>query len=167
MYKVGLDRNRIVMPGEMLRQFIAEMHLIYGHIGGRKTYQMISEPFYAPQMRKLVNKILKTCDTCQKTKHLTRRYDEYVQPILTNAPNELLSIDFDGPLPTSTGGVKHLLTTIDAFSKFIVVYLIKKANTTTVIRKIFGEYIPKYGRPKGILSDHGTQLTSPKWIRSL
>ena len=73
LYKVGLDRNRIVMPGEMLREFIAEMHLIYGQIGGRKTYQIISEHFFAPQMRKLVNKILKTCDTCQKTKHLTRR----------------------------------------------------------------------------------------------
>ena len=46
-------------------------------------------------------------------------------------------------------------------------YPIKKANTATVIRKIFGDYIPKYGRPKGILSDHGTQFTSEKWIKAL
>ena len=59
------------------------------------------------------------------------------------------------------------MTTIDAFSKYVVVYPIKKAYTAAVIRKIFGEYIPKYGRPKGILSDHGKQFTSEKWKKAL
>ena len=29
------------------------------------------------------------------------------------------------------------------------------------------DYIPHFGKPKAILSDHGTQFTSEKWINKL
>ena len=122
VYKVVLDRFKIIIPEEMLSEFITEMHTIYGHIGARKIYNMMTEHLFAPPLRRKICGVLKTCDTCQKTKYLTLKLNEQVQPILTNAP---LSIDFFGPLPTSVGGVKHLLTTIDAFSKYVVVYPIK------------------------------------------
>ena len=149
VHKVVLDRFKIIISEEMLSEFITEMHTIYGQIRARKIYNMITEHLFAPRLRRKISSVLKTCETCQKTKYLTLKLNEQVQPILTNAPNELLSIDFFGPLPTSVGGVKHLLTTIDAFSKYVVVYPIK------------------IGKPKGILSDHGTQFTSEKWIKAL
>ena len=68
---------------------------------------------------------------------------------------------------TNVGGIKHLLTTINAFSKYVIVYPIKKANSATVIRNIFGDYIPKFGKPKEVLSDHGTQFTLEQWIKAL
>ena len=131
-----------------------------------KIYKMISEYFFAPKLRQKIHTILRTCDTCQRTKYLTYKLNEHVQPILTEKPNEILSIDFFGPLPTSTGGVKYLLITVDVFSKNVVMYPIKKANTATVIRKIFGNYIENYGKPAAILSDHGTQFTSKKWEKN-
>lgn len=90
-----------------------------------------------------------------------------MQPIIVTKPNEILSIDFYGPLPTSNGGVKYLLTTIDCFSKFVVMYPIKRANTDTVIRKIFQDYIPNNGKPEKIICDHGTQFTAEKWKKKL
>ena len=36
-----------------------------------------------------------------------------------------------------------------------------------MIRKILGDYIPEYGKPKGIRSDHGKQFTSEKSIKVL
>ena len=90
-----------------------------------------------------------------------------MQPIFTDRPGELLSIDFYGPLPPSTAGAKYLLTTIDVFCKFVVIYPIKNANTATVIRKILQDYIPKYGKPAKIICDHGTQFTSKLWAKKL
>ena len=121
---------------------------------------MICEYFFAKKLRQKLYVILRIYETCQKTKYMTYQLDEIVQPILTDKPNEILSIDFFGPLPTSTGGVKYLL--VDVFVKYVVICPIKKANTMTVIRKIFTDYIPNFGKPKVILSDHGTQITPEK-----
>ena len=54
---------------------------------------------------------------------------------------------------------------VDAFSKYVVIYPIKRAITFTGIRKIFYHYLIKYGTPKSILSDHRTQFTYHKWIK--
>ena len=79
-----------------------------------------------------------------------------MQTILVNKPNEILSTDFYGPLPTSVGGVKYILSTIDVFSKYVEIYKIKRANTLAVINKIFKDYIIKFDKPAAIMTDHGT-----------
>ena len=98
-------------------------------------------------MLKRIKKILKPCETCQRSKHLTIRYDELVQPILVNKPKKILSIDLYGPLPNSVGGVKYILMTIDVSSKYVVIYKIKNADTLAVIDKIFKDYIIRFGKP--------------------
>ena len=60
-----------------------------------------------------------------------------MQHVIAEEPGELLSVDFYGPLPTSTGGVKHVFDTIDAFSKLVNLYPIKRATTAVIIKKIF------------------------------
>ena len=55
---------------------------------------------------------------------------------LPERPNEILSIDFYGPLPASKGGFKYILSTIDAFSKYVVLYPLRRANTKAVINKL-------------------------------
>ena len=165
--KVPTGNFRIFLPESIINKLVIELHQMYGHIGSKKLYHMISNDFYVYKLKHLVNKTTKTCDTCQKTKYRTSRQDAWIQPIMVKRPHELLSIDFYGPLPTSTGGVKYILTTIDAFSKFTVMYPIKKATTAIVINKLFNDYIKKYGKPKSIISDHGTQFTADKWKTKL
>jgi transposase InsO family protein len=35
------------------------------------------------------------------------------------------------------------------------------------VKKLTEDYIPRFGKPECILSDHGTQFTSPKWTNGL
>lgn len=165
--KSNAFRDKIILPNALVKDFVREVHYAYGHVGPNKVFKLITEQFFAPKLRKLVHEYLRACDDCQRNKHLTIKYHDLMQPILVNMPNELLSIDFYGPLPTSTGGVKYLLTTIDVFSKFVVIYAIKKANTASVINKIFSDYVVKYGKPSRIIIDHGTQFSTEKWINRL
>ena len=134
--RFSLNEAKIMLPDVILEDLTREIREIYGHIGANKIAKMLSEYFFFRKLRQKLDKILHTCDTYQKTKYMTYKPGGIVQPILTDKPNEILSIDFFGPLPTSTGDVKYLLTTVDIFSKYVVIYPIKKANTMTVIRKI-------------------------------
>ncbi|KAF4522075.1 hypothetical protein B566_EDAN004058 [Ephemera danica] len=52
---------------------------------------------------------------------------------------------------------------MDIFSKFVVFYPLKFANSKNIINKILNEYIPIMGKPKAILSDNGKAFISKFW----
>lgn len=58
---------------------------------------------------------------------------------------EILSIDFNGPLPTSKGGFECILSRIDVFSKSVYLYTSRRMTTEVAINKIINAHIPKYG----------------------
>lgn len=77
-------------------------------------------------------------------------------------PGDLVSVDFFGPLPRSTGEMEYIFVVLDIFSKYVRLYPIKRETTDTVLKKLFDSYFPEMGKPKRILSDNGTQFSSPK-----
>ena len=87
--------------------------------------------------------------------------------VRANGPNDLTTVDFYGPLPRGRWGVQYLLVVLDAFSKLVRIYSLKNATTQSSLKCIIDKYIPECGKPKRILSDNGTQFTSPKWRNTL
>lgn len=65
------------------------------------------------------------------------------------------------------GGVQYLFVMLDAFSKFVRLYPIKRATTKVTLNKICKDYINELGTPRRILSDNGTQFTSLLWRNTL
>ena len=78
-------------------------------------------------------------------------------------PGSLCAIDLFGSLPTSKGGVRHILVCLDVFSKYIKLYPLKSATTRACLNKLINHYFNNITKPEVILSDHGTQFTSPSW----
>lgn len=78
-----------------------------------------------------------------------------------------LSIDLYGPLPTGKRGMKYLFVTVDTFSKFVRICLIRKATTNAITKCLFDHDIPEYGKPDRIQTDHKTQFTSMQWTIKL
>ena len=78
-------------------------------------------------MHKRIKKVLKPCEICQHSKYLTLRYYELVQPILVNKPNEIFVNRFLRSFTNFSRGDKiYILSTKDVFSKYVVIYKIKK-----------------------------------------
>lgn len=164
----GAEGHQVIyIPEHLLRDFIGETHRLYGHIGRRKLFKMITEDFYYPNLEAHVKLILKACDSCQRNKISNLSSKTFMHSIIPKAKNELLSIDFYGPLPTGRGGTKYILAALDVYTKFVQLYAIKKADTRTTIYKIFGHYILHFGKPQKIQSDHGFQFTAKAWEKKL
>ena len=87
--------------------------------------------------------------------------------VRAEGPRDLVTVDFYGPLPRGRGGVQYLLVVLDAFSKLVRIFTLKHATTHMSLKCILDKYVPECGRPKRILSDNGTQFTSPKWRNAL
>jgi transposase InsO family protein len=114
-----------------------------------------------------VRQFVSHCDTCQRVKHPNWAFEIVNRPHLPAKAGELLSLDLYGPLPTGCGGVKYLLVCLDIFSKHITIYPPKAATTKTCLNKLTNNYFPEVIKQKVILSDHGSQYTSPPWRKTL
>lgn len=110
-----------------------------------------------------IKKFVLACDLCQRVKCPNRKTIGAFGNVESSGPGDLVSVDFFGPLPRSQGGVEYIFVRLDVFSKYVKLYPIKRETTDTILNKTFNCYIPEMANPTRILSDHGTQFTSPKW----
>lgn len=126
--------GNIVVPDSLINDLILETHEIYGHIGAKKVFELLYEAFYYKKFRNKCNQLIKVCKNCQYNKHNQKGSFVELETIETTAPHQILSMDFYGPLPASTGGCTYLLVTIDAFSKFVVLYPVVRATSQIVAK---------------------------------
>lgn len=117
-------------------------------------------------MHRSVKQIVRTCEICQMAK-MSATLNPPLQSIVPTAPNNLISLDLFGPLPVSVGGVTFLCVFLDVFTKFVCLYPLKRATTSSILNRLRKDYIPKAGKPERILTDHGTQFTSGEWREGL
>ena len=167
LYKKGRDGWKLYLPLSMARNLAQECHEVYGHIGSKKCLRMITEDFYHPGLHRKIKSQLKTCDKCQRNKVATQSSRGVYRPILTTRPLETVFLDFYGTLPPSTFGYRYVLVALDGFTKYVRMYALRKQTTRAAVVKIFIDYITQQGKPRRIVTDHGTQFTSPIWTQKL
>ncbi len=79
-----------------------------------------------------------------------------------NRSNQVWSIDITY-IGTPTGFV-YMTAIIDWYSKFIVGYTISNTLQTDMVTRAVKEAVARYGKPKIINSDQGSQFTSKEYI---
>lgn len=89
---------------------------------------------------------------------------------MSHRPSRILKtvpVDLIGPLPTGWGGVQYILAMVDTFSKYAKLNAMKWAITTAILNRIEKDYVEKIRRPKHILTDNGTQITTKRWKNTM
>ena len=154
---------RLVLPAVLHKRIIEFTHQKLGHPGVSKTLAYIKIHFYWNSMNTDVKKYVLRCDLCQRVKHLNYSMEGEYHRVSASQPSVLVTVDFYGALPRSIGGVEYIFVVMDAHSKYVKLYPIKRATTRIALKKIFDHYILEMRRPASILSDNGTQFTSHAW----
>lgn len=155
------DENwKLIIPKGLIKQLCLSIHEQLGHAGGGKMHRYMSRFFYWRYMRRDIRDFSRKCDLCQRTKCLNYRMEGKYQMVKSNFPNDIASVNFYGPLPTSTAGVKYIFVVQDLFSKYVSLYPMKAAKTQSCLKIFNKKYFIEVGKPKRILSDNGTQFTS-------
>ena len=74
------------------------------HPGKAKTYELLSRDYYWPTMRKDVQRFVRNCHTCRRTKPTRHAPFGVLKPLpVPNGPWQRLSVDFVTGLPESEG----------------------------------------------------------------
>nr|CAH7762550.1 unnamed protein product [Callosobruchus chinensis] len=158
--------SKLCVPRSQVLELVRAKHEQSGHFGKNKILARMKDYFYWPKMQKHIRQFVAACGFCQKVKP-SKVSRGLLNSVSSEKPGELVCLDLIGPLPTSRGGVTQLLVVVDAFSKYVRLYPLKRAPTRSILNKIMGEYVVKIQKPKCLLSDNGTQFTSKKWGKEL
>ncbi|CAH2016400.1 unnamed protein product [Acanthoscelides obtectus] len=152
LFKRGDSRNKgykLCVPKAQVKELILAHHQSMGHFGKAKTYAYMRHSFYWPRMQRHVRQVVASCDLCQKAKPSPISKAE-LHPILVDEPGKLVCIDLIGPLSVGRGGVTQLFVLVDAFTKFVKLYALRRATEKTLLKRLFDDYIPSVQKPVSI-----------------
>lgn len=161
------ERWCVCIPAEFEDKLIWYTHITWGHFGVIKCANKIGTYCYFPNIRRKVRNLIRTCIICQKAKPINVCRKGELHPILPDSPLQIVAIDVCGPFPTARGGAKFIVAFFDVFTKYLKIYVLKSPTSSSILKKLVDDYIPRVGKPQAILSDNATTFTSLTWKRCL
>lgn len=156
---------RLCVPRSEIEELVMGYHNENGHFGAEKCYLALSRDFYWPKMEASIRKLTGCCEICQKAK-ISRKCIGELHSVITEAPNQMISVDLMGPLPVSRAGMTQLFVILDVFSKRVSLFPLKRATSCAILRCL-KSYFEKVAKPNTILSDNGTQFCSRLYLETL
>ncbi|XP_069176135.1 uncharacterized protein [Procambarus clarkii] len=155
--------KQIVVPAVFRSKLLETAHAdrFAGHGGVSKTFHRLAKCFYWPHMKKDVRRFCKTCHACQMAWKANLPVPKApLCPIPSlGEPFEHLILDIVGPLPPSTSGVQYLLTILDRVSRYPEATPLKTITAKVLVKPLLW-FVSRYGLPKTIQTDQGSNFMS-------
>ncbi|GFX74709.1 uncharacterized protein TNCV_3121391 [Trichonephila clavipes] len=100
-YFTTLGELRVYIPRSLREAIMQEFHdlPLAGHLGKRTTYLKLRDTCYFPYMKKYIFENVSTCDRCQKFNYKNALPAGRLIPIVSNYPNEIVTLDLLAPTP--------------------------------------------------------------------
>ena len=155
--------NQVVVPLKLRNQILSEYHdslVGGGHQGFDRTYYAIKSEYYWSGMYADVDKYVKQCKACQHAKRNYNGHPAALHPLPVAAVFQRWHMDFLGPLKKAEGGEQYILLVVDSFSRWCEAFALKDQTATTVDRVLYEQIFTRYGAPRELISDRGTQFMS-------
>jgi transposase InsO family protein len=161
-----LVNGLLPIPTRLQEEVIREHHdePTSGHQGIERTAEKISRNYYIPRLRKKVEKYIRKCDICQRTKITNQKPKGELQPIAApTKPWEEIAMDFIVKLPKSEG-YDSILVIADRLTKYAYFLPWKEATSAEDLAKeVIKTVICHHGIPKKIITDRAKIFMSKFW----
>lgn len=143
--------DRVVVPARFRKRIIRQLHR--GHPGMDRMKALARSFVYWPNIDDDVEACVRQCSSCAEATKSPRKTDLESWPIPTK-PWERIHIDYAGPMDGY-----YYLVIVDAYSKWPEVFR-TRSTTTTATLEILQETFARYGNPRTLVSDNGSQFVS-------
>lgn len=155
-----IEKSKKVTDPNTKKLIMNDYHILptSGHAGINRMIRNIKKEYYWTGMQQDITTYVKNCDSCQRNKHINKKRQPLVITSTADSSFEKIFIDLVGPLETSLEGYKYILTIQDELTKFIEAIPIVNKEANTVAKGLVYQFILRYGVPKVIASDQGTEF---------
>jgi hypothetical protein len=170
LFKLGnYGVMRRCVPGEERLEILRMCHSVEydGHYSHFRTHVKVwSSGFFWPEMHKDTKRYVASCPECQRTGNISQRNS---MPLRYNLQIDLFDvwgIDFMVPFE-NLHGYEHILVMVDYVSKWVEAMPCRKASTEESIAMIKSMIFPRFGTPRTLISDGGTDFTGKNFKKCL
>ncbi len=151
---------QVIPPQRRIPEILNTAHGVTGgHMGPFRTKSRILRRFDWGGLNRDVDEHVAQCPECQMNKPMKLKPIKHLKPIRTNAPNEMLQVDFL-KMVRDDEGYEYIVMMIDHFTKFCVPYPVKKPDSRAAVEAIMNGWIAHHGFPRVIHTDQGVQFES-------
>ncbi len=147
---------------EKKRKILAAVHDDAGHLGIYKCTEAVRLRFYWPHWKNDVKLHLKKCFTCQNKKDDLEPHKEEMIARESDEVFERVHLDLCGPF-TNSDGYTYVAVLQDAYSKWAEAKPLDDTRAKTVIRWLQKDVFSRFGEPKMLTTDGGTQFDSKEF----
>ena len=154
--RVG-DHDQMVIPDQLKPVVYRELHDNLAHLSSDRCVNLARNRFYWPFMASDIEFYIKRKCSCLKRKKPHKQEREPLMPIKATSPFQMLSIDFLH-LEPSPGGYEYILVVVDQFTKFAQAYATTNKSAKTVAKKLYEDFILRFGLPEKIHHDRGKEF---------
>ena len=164
--------SQLVIPDfENLRALVLhELHdaRYSGHLGVKRTNDLVSRQYWWPTMAKDVNSYVRSCPLCQANKASTAKKAGLLQSLpIPDRYWDSISMDLITDLPVTSDGFDSILVVVDRLSKYAHFFPCKKKINAEGIGRILTDHIFKdHGIPLSIITDRDPRFTG-KYLSGL
>ncbi len=104
--------------------------------------------------------VIINCVPCILTNKKSGKKEGFLNPIpKEDVPLSTYHVDFIGPMPSTNKRYQHILTVVDAFTKFTWLYPVRSITTEDALDKLKLQQ-KTFGNPQRIITDRGSAFTA-------
>ena len=132
-----------------------------GHHGITRTFEKISARFFWYNMFQDVADYITSCLDCNTGKtHFRKTRTKLRRNIVPRRPFDVWGIDVVGPFKESKAGNKWIVVFVDHYSRWVEAFATKDHTAETIVDLLINEICSRYGTPRKILTDRGSEFLS-------
>eukprot|EP00253_Pinus_taeda_P027432 PITA_27432 len=132
-----------------------------GHFAAKRTaFKILQAGYYWPTLHQDVRRYISQCDRCQRMWKPTSRDEMPFQPQVNFEPFEKWGMDFVGTINPPSKQRSYIILCNDYLTKWEKTKEIKAATEEKVAKFLRENIFYKFGYPKELVTDQGSQFTS-------
>jgi hypothetical protein len=120
--------------------------------------KVFRQGFYWPKAALNAAELVQKCEGCQKCARDQKQPSSLTQLIHPTWPLQRWGLDLLGPLPPAQGNLKYVVVAVEYFSKWIEAKPLATITSFTVQKFFWQNIVCRFGVPKAITMDNGTQI---------
>lgn len=164
-----IEEPLLVLPEIWREEVMKQLHdaPTAGHLGVERTLRKLMERYYFRGMRTYVSNYVKACDVCSKYKPANLKPAGLLQTPVPQQRFEVLAMDLFGPLPEGDKGERWIFLVEDTATRWVELFALVDANAENCAKILIEEIFMRYGLPRRIISDNGSQFVSAVMQKAL
>jgi ribonuclease HI len=142
-------------------ELMKEIHtgLCGSHIGSRPLLgKVFRQGFYWPKATSDAAELVQKCENCQKYARDQKQPSSLTQLIQPTWSLQRWGLDLLGLLPPAQGNLRYVVVAVEYFSKWIEAKPLATITSVTVQKFFWQNIVCRFGVPKAITVDNGTQF---------